>query len=270
MQNAELRMQNFLKFFRLAHRLVVINFVCFVAFLPVIAWFYLLLNSYLHAAVGISGGMVDILPGLGYFAGVLLRLPIPAFYFLLAVSAVLFGPLLLGLHAVAGRMVLGQHVWLSEFFAEARRNLRQGAALGLILVVAGQLMLWNVFGGLTSDGAWIGFLIVVSRWVSVGLFLMAGISLPFVCQVAVTMEQPLWIVVKNGVILARVRLLRGGFVLLTIAGYWWVTTVTVPWLSLVALPLVSIAIPALVQAWVCRPVVEKYLVEPRRRMNETV
>ena len=246
-------------------RLALVNLLCFLVLVPVLSWFYLLVNTYVHAGRGAD--MVDLLPGLGYFAGLLFRLPVAVFYCLLVLSAVLSGPCLLGLHAMAGRIVSRRHVWVSDFFFEARRNARQGVVLGVFCVVAGHLMLWNVFGGLTSDVSWIAVLLTVSRGVSVVLFLLFGISFPFVCQVAVSLEQPLWAVVKNGVILGRVRLGRGFLLLFGLGVYWWTTIVTFPVLSLFVLPLISIGLTALVQAAVSRSVVERYLVEPRRRMG---
>jgi len=254
------------RLFGIAHRLMAVNLICFPLMLPVISWFYLLVNSYVHASLNL--GMVDVLPGVGYFAGLLLRLPIPVFYMLLFLSAIVSGPLILGIHAVTGRIVMGRHVWVSESFSEALWNARQGVVLGLCVVIGGHLALWNVFGGLWSTVVWIDVLLSASRLLSVLLFLLFGISFPFVCQVAVSMDQPLWVVVKNGVILARVHLARGIPLFAAWVAYGWVTIVLVPWLSLFALPLVSVAPWALVQAAVSRPVIERYLVGPRRRTRD--
>ena len=214
--------------------------------------------------------MVDVLPGVHYFAGILLRLPAPAFYILCALSAVAFGPLLLGLHAVVGKICSGRHVWVSDCFVEARRNAKQGVALGLFLVITGHLTLWNVFGGLTSsDIPLIALLFVVSRWMSVGFFLFLGLSLPFVCQIITSVEQPIWTAAKNGMILARVYMGRGLLLLLVLGVYWWVTTITIPAISLLSLPLASISLTAFAQSVVSLPLVEKYVLEPIRRQKKT-
>ena len=130
------------------HRLVLVNLICFLVFLPVMTWFYLILNTYLH--VGIEGGMGDVLPGLGYYAGLLLRLPPVLFYALLGGSAVLFGPFLFGLHAVMGALAQGEHVWVSDLFQQARSNAKQGDLAGFFCVIAAHLLLWNIFGGIYS------------------------------------------------------------------------------------------------------------------------
>ena len=257
--------ERLIRYIGVARRLIMLNLFCFPIFLPIISWFYLVINAY----VGFPVGAGDVLPGIGYVAGLLLRLPSPAFYCLLALSAVLFGPCLLGLHAIVGGMITGRHVWVSEFFMEVRRNMRQGVVLGLSLAALGHLTLWNVFGGLTSDVSWLAFLIVVSRWASVGVFVLFGLALPFVCQIAVSVKQPLWVVGKNGVILARVHLGRGLLVLLGILVYWWVTSITFPVLSLPGLPLLSLALTAFVQAAMSRPMVEKYLLEPMRQQKKS-
>ena len=244
------------------HRLVVSNLVCFIVALPVIAWFYLVINSYVHA--GQTGGMVDMLPGLAYFAGLLLRLPPAVFYLLFALSAVLIGPFLLGLHYMTGAMVEGRHVWISDLFDRAWQNVRQGVFLGVLSVVVIHLLLWNIFGGLSSVRPWLMMGLMVSRWGSLMLLILLLLTLPFAAQIIVSMEQPIRTVLKNAVILARVYLGRGLLALLGIAVYWWVTVITMPVVSLLTLPLLSIGLTALVQARVCRPVVERRLVEPVR------
>jgi len=242
------------KFIRILHRLLVVNLVCFLALLPTLSWFYLLI---MHAV-----GSVGILPGLGFFAGLLFRLPTVLFYVLLVLSAVVSGPFLLGVHAVAGRIVMGRHVWVSDFFTETRRNVRQGVALGLFCVVVGHLGVWNLLGELIYQVPWV---LLVSRVGSIILLLAFGLALPYVCQVAVSMEQPLWTVVKNGMILARLRPVRSLLLFVGVLLYWSVSLITVPVLALVGLPLFSVGLMVWAQAAVCRPVVERYLVEPVRR-----
>jgi len=253
------------KLIRIAHRLLAVNLICAIALLPVISWFYLILNTYVHA--GLPTGMVDVLPGVGYFAGLLLRLPPPVFYFLLTLSAIVSGPLLLGLHTVTGGIVQGRHMWVSDCFAGARQNARQGIALGLFCVVTGHLLLWNIFGGLSADIPWISFLFMASRWASILFFLLMGLALPFICQIAVSVEQPLWTVVKNALILSRVHAIRGFALLLLLGAYWWTTTITFPHLSLFSLPLFSITLTVLAQTALSQPIVLRHVVEPLRRMQ---
>jgi len=95
--------------------------------------------------------------------------------------------------------------------------------------------------------------------------LLYGLSAPFVCQVAVSVVPALLAEVKNGTILGRAYFGRALPLFAGLAAYWWVTTVTTPWLSLFGLPLVSFAITVFAQAAVSRPVVERYVVAPLRR-----
>ena len=247
-----------------ARRVMAVNLICLPVFLPVFSWFYLVVNSYVYA-VG-SGGMVDVLPGLGYFAGLLLLLPPVIFYALFALSAVLSGPFFLGLHYVLGGIVTGRHVWVSDVFRGMRDNFRQGVVLGIFSVVAVHLLLWSIFGGLAlaTDESWLAIWLMVSRWVSVVLLAALLMTLPFVCQIAVTVKQPLRAIVKNGVILARVYVGRGFLVLLCTALYWLGTTVLVPSFSLVTLPLFSVALTVLWQAIICGPVVRRHVIEPMK------
>jgi len=245
------------------HRLVLVNLVCFVATLPVMAWFYLLLNTYLQA--GLPNGFPDILPGPGLFCAPLLQLPPVIFYLLLAVSAVLTGPLLLGLHYIVGSMVMERHIWFSDFLEQAYKNARQGIILGLLSLAALHMLLWNLLGGLHSDIPWIHMILTASQWGSGLLLVLFLLVFPYACQIAVSIEQSLWTVLKNALILARVYLGRSLLALTTIAIYWWITSAVFPMVSLLTLPLLSVGLTAFIQATICRPVVEKYILRPARK-----
>ena len=246
----------------MGHRLVLANLICFLVFLPVMTWFYLVLNTYLHA--GLESGMVDVLPGLGYYAGLLLRLPPVLFYVLLAVSAVLFGPFLFGLHAVTGAMVQGSHIWVSDLFLQARLNAKQGVFAGLFCVIGTHLLLWNIFGGIYSYVPWISMMIYVSRWVSVGLLAFLLMALPYFCQIGVSISLSTPALAKNAAILARVHLGRGLLLLFGIAVFWWGALSYFPLLGLLGLPFFVIGLTALAQAVACSPPIERYVLQPAR------
>ena len=244
----------------ISRRLLPVNFVCFLVFFPIISWFHLVLNAYIHA--GSMNGMVDILPGFGYFAGLLLWIPPAVFLLLLVFSVLLFGPFLLGLYYVAHGIVVGRHVWVSDLFEAAWWNARQGVVLGSSVLIGMHLLLWNIFGGIHSEVAWVSVLFMLSRWGSAVLVCFVGVALPYVCQIAVTVKQPLWVVVRNGVILARVHFVRGILVLVGVSLYWVVTMVVAPRVGVILLPLVSISLTVLVWVAACWPVVRRRLIEP--------
>lgn len=244
--------------FWVIHRVVAVNLLTVPLLLPVFAWFYLMINYYFYAIS--IGDMVEMLPGLGLFGGLLLQLPPVIFYALFGLSAVLLGPVVLGLHSALGHFVAGRHIWVSDVFSGMKENFRQGVVLGVGSVAAVHLLLWNIFGGVVAVGGWASVGLMVSRWVSVVLLLALFLTLPFVCQVAVTVKQPLWTVIKNGRILAQVYIGRGILLLVSTTLYWTGTTVLAPRLNLVMLPLFSVGLTVLWQAMVCRPVVQARLV----------
>ena len=241
-------------------RLIGMNLLSFLIALPVISWFYLVLNTYVNA--GLDQGVVDILPGIGYFAGLLLQLPTPVFYGLFFLSALLIGPIALGLHAVARRLIQGNTVLFSDFVKLARQNGFHGLLLGLFCVIAVHLSIWNAFGGLEANTPWLSFLLTVSRWVSLLFLVLLFLALPFICQITVSIQLPLWGIVKNAIILARVYLGRGLLVLIGILAYWWITAYTVPMAGFVGLPLLSMIITVFLQAGLCFPLVEKHVLKP--------
>ena len=249
--------------FWVLHRLAAVNIICFLVFLPVFSWFYLVLNLHLHA--GASVGMGSILPGLGYFAGLLLRLPPVIFYTLFAASAVLFGPFLLGLHYVTSAIFAGRHVWFSDLFTQARQNARQGILLGFFCILGTHLLLWNIFAGLTSPISWLALGLAASRWVSIGLLALLLLTLPYFCQIAVAIDLPFWAVLKNARILARVYLGRSLLLLFGVTVLLWIALSLFPAFGLLGLPLLLIGLVALAQAAVCFPAVERHVIEPARR-----
>ena len=240
-----------------ARRVAAVNLVAFPVLLPVLTWFYFMINSYFYA---LDGEGIEMLPGLSLFGGLLLQLPPAIFYVLFGVTAIMSGPVVLGLHYVLGGITAGRHMWVSDMFRGVRDNFRQGMVLGVSTVAVVHILLWNIFGGVISDGAWLTVWLTVSRWASVVLLAALLMTLPFVCQIAATVKQPLRAVIKNGVILARVYMGHGLLVLLGTALYWTGTIILVPGINLVMLPLCSIGLTVLWQAMVCRPVVLKRLI----------
>ena len=244
------------------HRLALVNLICFFVFLPVMTWFYLVLNTYINHAD--LRGMIDILPGLAFYAGLLLQLPPVFFYALLLLSAVLFGPFLMGLHYVAGTMIQGEQVWISDLLHHAHLNAKQGVLMGIFCVILTHLLLWNIFGGMYSYVTWISVVFLISRWVSVGILFFLLMVLPYFCQIAPSISQPIRVITKNAGILARVHLWRGLLLLFGLFVFWWGLLSLFPLIGLLGLPLLSIGLTVLAQTAVCRPLVERYVLEPAR------
>ena len=242
------------------HRLITINLLFFLLALPVISWFYLIVNTYINT--GLEQDMVDILPGPGFFASFLLQLPPPVFYILLALSALLIGPLALGLHAVAGGLLFERDVLLSRFFRHAWQNAGRGVLLGIFSVVFIHLSLWNIFGGISAGVEPIALMLTISRWASLLLLLLFFLALPFICQITVLIKLPFWAVVKNAVILSRVYVGRSLFALIGILAYWWFTSAVMPLVSLIGLPFLSFSLTVLIQALICFPLVDKHILKP--------
>jgi len=239
------------------HKLAAVNFICFLIFLPVFTWFYLVLNTYAHA--GLPIGVALLLPGLGYFSELLLRLPPGIFYALFAISAVLFGPFLFGLHYFVSATLMERHVWISDLFVQAKQHARRGIPAGLCLVAGTHLLLWNIFGGVIAFAPWVSLLLTVSRWVSMGLLLFLVLALPYFCQITVWTDLPLSATLKNARILTRVYLGRGLLLLLVIGIFWWGALSLIPVLGLASLPLILIGGTAFAQAAVCLPVMERHV-----------
>ena len=238
-------------------RLIGVNLLCFVVCLPLLSWFYLVFNTYINA--GLGGEMVDFLPGIGYFAGLLLRLPPVLFYGLFLLSAALAGPFLLGLHFMAGRLIQKDEIVFSDFLTQTKKHLLRGFFLGLFSTVLIHFLLWNMFFGMTGANPWISFALIASRWVSIGVLALLFLILPFVCQMLAFTQLSLWAALKNAMILARVYLGRGLFALFCILLYWWLTIMAFPMAALLALPLLSFSLTALLQTAVCWPLIEKHV-----------
>ena len=247
----------------ISHRLILVSLICFLVFLPVMVWFYLVLNTYInHADFWV--GTIDIFPGLGFYAGLLLQLPPLLFYVLFALSAVFFGPFLMGLHYVAGTMVQGEHVWISDLFYHARANAKQGVVMGLSCVALVHLLLWNIFGGMYTHVSGLSAMLLLSRWLSLGILLFLLMALPYFCQLATSISQPFGVLIKNAGILTRVRLLWGLLLLFGLALLWWSMLSLLPLLGLFGLPLFSIGLTVLTQTVVCRPLIRRYVLQPAR------
>ena len=241
------------------HRYIFCNLICFVIGLPILAWIYFLINSYVPG---------HTLPGVSIFALPLLQLPPPIFYGLLALSAMCIAPAYLGFHYIAGAGIMNKDVNMSEFFKKTVQNIKQSVIIGVFGLIFIQLFLWNIFGGLSSDLMWRNIALIAAQWASILFGLFFGMALPYMLQLMPLIAQPIWTIGKNAMILARVYWWRNLLLLVGTLAYWWLVTTTLPNAGLIVLPLFGTVPPVVAGAVICRPLVEKHILDPARRSSD--
>lgn len=250
-------------FFHRFWKLAAMNGIYFVAVLPILTWFYLLINGLLSGVIVVEG--TDALPGIGYYAALLLQIPPGLFYGLLVLSIFLSGPLAMGMTAYLRSMVRGEHMWFSDFFLQAKSNWKQGILFTLLHVLTGSILLWNSFGGLRAEAVWLNGLLITLQWLSMLLLILCAVLRPYLRLIGVSIAQPVRHILKNAWILSRVKWRRSLVYLFSVSAYWMITVCLIPGVSLVALPLVSFALPGYWAAVLYYPCVERYILRPARK-----
>lgn len=249
------------KFWKLIFRnfwnLVIQNFLYFLLTLPILVWIYVYANGYLNG----DGGTQDFFPGISYFAVLVLQMPTALFYVLAFVSAVIRGPLSMGMAFVTKSLISGRKMRLRDLFTQAGKNFKQGIIFGLCEVILLIIALINIFGGLQSDVTYLNTVLMISKWVTVFILIFLSLLRPYLYLNAVSVRLGTLAIIKNSGIFAIMNIWKNLLALVIICVFWIVTVSVFPIISLFTLPLIAYSFQWLCYGTLCYPMVKKFLID---------
>jgi len=243
-----------LRFFWIMRRLILVNFICFPIFLPVLLWFYLAVTSYIQS-IFFPGQYLSLLPGISYFSAWFLWLPQTVFYFLFAASLILSGPFLLALFHFAVKIQTGEHVWVSDLFSTAWKWKTRGVLFSICAVIFVHLCVWTLFLSFTGASVYL----LAARLISLIFLLLLFFQFPYLCMQLLSVDLSIKQSLNNARILARLFLPRGLLLLLLTVGFLWAALYQFPVLGWFALPGIAMSLGVYVQVLICHPVLEKHV-----------
>ena len=254
-------------YFRKSHRFLLINLIYFIITLPMLTFVCIEVNM---AYMSLQGGEgYAVFPGALLFAPLFASLPGGVNYFLLALSAVLFGPAKMGMTYVFRGFASERHVWMSDFFAEALKNWKQGLFFGLFDAAV-------IGGGLNFAVAAIITVAerpgIVPGWLFALLALLAGfyfnIRKYFYLQ-AVSAELGIRAIIKNALVFSFLSFGKNMLSCVLCLLIWYVATALDIRITIALVPLLAWSLSGFVSVYTGNLAIQKYLIEPSVKMSES-
>ena len=241
-------------------RLISVNVIYFITTLPLLS--FVCLESNLMLISLYMGERTPVYSGALLFSTLFSTLPPWANYLFLALSAVLFGPLKMGVTYTYYSLSRARHAWLSELFTEAFRNARQGVFFGILDVfIIGNLLTFLAAASITlADNQ--NFALRIVLFFITGAFVFYMFVRRYFYLQAVTVELTVWQIIKNAFFLSVISLGRNFLACIAVAVVW-IAALSVDFrISAVLVPLLVNSFAGFTSVYMAVPVLRKHLIEP--------
>jgi len=207
----------FILYFRKFTRILPLNFLFFLGFLPVYAliFFQADLWAFLHVPgideIGqLTGG--TLLPRLALEAAG--RFPLPLSLLAVLCSLMFYGPGMCGLTYVLRNFVREEHAWFSDFFVKMKENFWPGLWLGFLDLSVWALMVFNLTLPIPEDVPAVAQVLPWIKLLSALLLVFWLMVRQYIYVLAVTFRLNLRGILKNAAIFALVGFFRNLLVLI--------------------------------------------------------
>lgn len=239
-------------------KLLTVNLWCFFLTLPMVVFIFYLLNGVFADKLAALGGGTILMAGVGFLASLFSFVPEWLFRPLLILSVLLYGPMMTGVTYVFRNFAREEHAWLSDLWARAWANLRQGLLFGLLDL----LLVWLFFNGMLG-GREVGYALNVILSVVCGLALVIWLFMRhYIYLMAVTVELSAVRILKNAWLFVVLGFGRNVLSAVVAAGCVLVTFLLAPLLTVILLPFLFFSVSWFATVFICYPIVKKYLIVP--------
>jgi uncharacterized membrane protein YesL len=187
---------------------------------------------------------------------------------LLAASAVLYGPAMCGMSYILRNYVREEHAWMSDFFAQMKKNFRQGLALGLLELLVLSLLFFNVSAQPAEGTAqWLTASLPVIKYISIFLIILVLFARQYMYVMAVTFDLRLTGVIKNAFAFSIVGLFRNLGLILAEAVLI-VVVLLVPYADIILVPFFFFSFTGFLTMFACFPLIHKHMILPSQERKE--
>lgn len=276
----------FFRFFELYwrkfSRFILLNMLAFLFLLPIVTLFFQIFNAWFYSFLPESALEVEELvrgaeagEGVIFFGllqsilmSVSYSLPSPVAAFLLAVSAVFYGPALCGMTYILRNFSREEHAWISDFFVQMKKNFGQGVALGLLELLAVSMLFFNITTQVTEGTApWLASSLPLIKYVSGFLLTLVLFARQYTYAMAVTFNLTLTQIIKNAFAFAFLGLFRNIPLMLGQAVII-VAVLFVPYVDVIFMPFFFFSFTGFLTVFATFPLIHKYMVLPATAREE--
>lgn len=240
----------FLKiYYRKFWRLAAVNVLYFIAVFPL-------------AGVGYGVMAVkfrDGLTGADVLVSLLSYLPGPVLLFAVIISALVYGPLKMGVTYVYKCFFTGEHVYVTDVCVYALSNAKQGLAFGCLDLTVTAVLMYNIFNDLSLSG-WMGTALDMARYISMTMLGMYVMIRHYFYLMAVSGEFRIGEVIKNSILLSVLKLGRSLGLCMACGVVWGVTLLSVPAVTVIFVPFAVYSVCGMMTVMLCWPSIDDYVV----------
>jgi hypothetical protein len=240
---------------------VLLNLMYFVCVLPLVLYFHVSFFDPLLFELSAATELSQTMYPLVIFFSFLFSMPVPLQVILLILSILVQGPLTCGFAYCLRNAVREEHFWRSDLWTRARKNLRQGVALGLldfVVIWLGLASLYLFASSFSDMPGYVRVFTVLSLLLFVLYLAMRGTLYTMAVTIELTMPQLL----RNALIFVLAGLPR--FLLTALlTGLIAALTMAFGLAELIVLPLIGFALLGYTVMFITYPLVDKFLVRPR-------
>jgi len=240
-------------------RLIFLNLLYFIAILPLLTGVYLMLYKYVFSLLpqlGAESGEIMAAPLLpSILFALTYAIPVWLRYALLALSAVLYGPVTCGQVFMLRNFALQRHVWNSDFFDTIKKNFKQGLILGLLDIIL--FSIFFVYLTIPTEGS---TLLTVIKYLSVPMATIYLFMRNYTFIMAVTLDLKIVPLIKNAWIFAWLGMWRNFLVLIVNAVLLLATIIINQTVELVLMPLFLFSFMGFLSVFTCFPVLQKHII----------
>ncbi len=247
-------------------KLVLLNLAYFACLIPMICGVILLICGIFE----VSPEMVEtfyFLHLIVWISSKVVSFSAPLAIILFLASLIVYGPLTAGLTYCARNIATGRHIWISDLFTRAKRNFKQGIALGVIDIV---LMFSLVMYAAADLSAVQGGMLLFYQIMRIAAFVIALIYFVarfYTYSIAVTFELSIKDIFKNSLIFCVLGFFKNLLAIL-------ICFIAV--FSFISTPKIDIVLIGTLLFSLCRysvlfstyPIIDEYMLKPTQKPEE--
>ncbi len=252
--------KRFFLFFELLWRhvfpIIGVNFIYFVIIFPLILFLFM----YIFQTMGIE---VDVIASNSLFkvSSWFFNFPDWLKFGLVALSAILYGPVTCGLTYVMRNFAREEHTWpFSDFFERSWQNFLQGFLVGIldiVILMSASMYLALDTNTLAAGDGYLAVFKVIAIIISILYFIMRN----YIYLMIVTFKIRFVAIIKNAALFVVLNFVRNLF---TIAGVLIVLFLTTG-VTVFCMAIFTFALARFIEVFNALPAINKYMLEPMRR-----
>jgi len=242
-------------------RIIPLNFLFCIIFLPIYSFVFLQLDIWSEASQAGQASLIDyfLLPRLAILT---VSNVMPLAVLLLLASIVLYGPAMCGMTYILRNYARREHAWLSDFFVKMKENFLPGMLFGFLELAVFGVLIYNLTFEMPEQASDVNALIFpFVKILSAGLLLFVLMMRHYIYLMAVTFRLRGRDIVKNAAILAILGLGRNIAVII-VQSILLIPMIFISGYDVIALPIFYFGFSGFLTMFACWPLAHRHLVAP--------